>query len=149
MSADLDNQPYDNVEFPVRRPGLGSPGSWIGPHMTPAQREHLIIGSATKDRAYTLATVTEGAITEEDEDAAEDQGQHVGVTSAHVGGETTTTTTSSQFNNVSRAIMDYANASTCRFKHQHNNNNNNVNINAITRIVIQYQYISITIQYEY
>ncbi|KAL4239093.1 hypothetical protein ACF0H5_003796 [Mactra antiquata] len=72
MSADLDNQPYDNVEFPVRRPGVpGTTGGWTSPSMTPTQRENLIIGSTTKERSYTLPTVAESQVTEEDEDDVE------------------------------------------------------------------------------
>lgn len=84
MSADIDNQPYDNVEFPVKRPGPGSSGGWISPTMTAAQREHLVTGVTTKDRVYTLAPVVEGMIGEEEEEASEvtveDQRQRVGGT---------------------------------------------------------------------
>lgn len=99
MSTDLDNQPYDNVEFPVRRPGPGSPGGWVSPTMTPAQREHLIIGSALKERTHTLAPVAEGGLAEEEgeesEVKVEDQRQKVGVTTSYTGGSAAT-----QVNNI-------------------------------------------------
>lgn len=89
MSADLDNQPYDNVEFPIRRPGTGSPtGNWVSPTMTPAQRENLVTGGGVgivRERSYTLPTVAEGGGGEEEEEGessevkVEDQRQALSV----------------------------------------------------------------------
>ena len=84
MSADLDNQPYDNVEFPIRRPPAGGSSGWMGPNMTAAQRENLVTGAAVKERSYTLPTVTEGGGMEEEEEEVgeanvEDQRQALGV----------------------------------------------------------------------
>ncbi|XP_045165097.2 uncharacterized protein LOC123529005 [Mercenaria mercenaria] len=103
MSTDLDNQPYDNVEFPIRRPVPGTQGGWISPNMTQAQREHLIIGSTTKERTHTLAPVAEGGLAEEEgeesEVKVEDQRQKVGVTTSYTGG----TAASSQVNNINNS----------------------------------------------
>lgn len=100
MSADLDNQPYDNVEFPIRRLGPGSSGGWVSPTMTQAQREHLVIGSTVKERTNTLAPVAEGGIAEEEGEEAEvtveDQRQKAGMTTTYTGGSAVT-----QVNNVS------------------------------------------------
>lgn len=99
MSADIDNQPYDNVEFPVKGPGPGSPRAWISPTMTPAQRENLVVGATAKERVYTLAPVVEGVIGEEEEESevkVEDQRQKVGGASLLSGG-----TSTNQFDTVS------------------------------------------------
>lgn len=88
MSADLDNQPYDNVEFPIRRPPSGGTSGWVAPNMTAAQRENLVTGGSSggivKERSYTLPTVAEGGGMEEEEDdvteaKVEDQRQALGV----------------------------------------------------------------------
>lgn len=63
MSAEFDNQPYDNVEFPIRRPVPGS-GSWSTPGVGP-QRTNLITGG----QSLTLAPVAEGGGLEEEEDS--------------------------------------------------------------------------------
>ena len=78
MSSDIDNQPYDNVEFPVRRPPQGVSGY---PGMTPTQRGNLITGGTMKtDKGYALAPVAEGGLMEEEEGelpTVEDQRQKV------------------------------------------------------------------------
>ena len=102
MSADLDNQPYDNVEFPIRRPAPGTQGGWVSPNLSQAQREHLVMGSMTRERTHTLPPVAEGGPTEEEgeesEVKVEDQRQKVGTSTTYTSGSTTAT---SQFNNVS------------------------------------------------
>lgn len=104
MSADLDNQPYDNVEFPIRRPPTGATsGGWTSPNMSPTQRGNLVVGSTTKERSYTLPTVTESRIAEEEEDdvevsvKVEDQRRNMAVTSPP-----NTASTNSQFVTVSK-----------------------------------------------
>lgn len=87
MSADLDNQPYDNVEFPIRRPPSSGTGGWLAPAMTPAQRENLVTGgsgSIVRERSNTLPTVAEGRGGEEEEAEeteakVEDQKHAIGV----------------------------------------------------------------------
>ena len=90
MSAELDNQPYDNVEFPIRRPVHG-PGGWSSQGVGP-QRANLIIGG----QSLTLAPVAEGGGIEEEEElfTVDDQRQK-GTTTR------TTTTTSITTANVS------------------------------------------------
>ncbi|XP_060575192.1 uncharacterized protein LOC132732728 [Ruditapes philippinarum] len=103
MSADLDNQPYDNVEFPIRRPAPGTQGGWISPNMTQAQRDHLVMGSATKERTHTLAPVVESGTAEEEgeesEIKVEDQRQKIGTPTTYTAGSTA----SSQFNNMNNS----------------------------------------------
>ena len=84
MSADIDNQPYDNVEFPIRRPAPGS-GGWPSPVAGP-QRANLITGG----QSLTLAPVVEGGALEEEEESflIEDPKQKGTITTA-----TTATTT--------------------------------------------------------
>ena len=71
MSAEIDNQPYDNVEFPIRRPIPGS-GGWSSPGAGP-QRANIITGG----QSLTLAPVAEGGAHEEEEEVfvVEDQKQ--------------------------------------------------------------------------
>ncbi|KAH3858719.1 hypothetical protein DPMN_101345, partial [Dreissena polymorpha] len=99
MSADIDNQPYDNVEFPIRRQdgtsvggGGGSPAVWVNPFMTATQRETLVTGgTATRERpGFSLPPVAEGGGPEVDEDdlgteiRVEDPRQRAAVTQINV-----------------------------------------------------------------
>jgi len=74
MSADIDNQPYDNVEFPIKRPGgPAGPSPWVAPPMTATQRTNLVTGG-TAARGYpgnTLATVAESGGPEEESEEGE------------------------------------------------------------------------------
>ena len=82
MSADFDNQPYDNVEFPIRRP---APGNWSSPGAG-QQRANLITGG----QSMTLAPVAEGGGIEEEEE------DHFMVDDHRPKGTTTTTTTTTK-----------------------------------------------------
>lgn len=59
MSADLDNQPYDNVEFPIRRT-MPDTSKWALSGITPTQREAPITRGPGKDRTHNLSPVAEG-----------------------------------------------------------------------------------------
>ena len=94
MSAEFDNQPYDNVEFPIRRPGP-APGNWSSPGGGP-QRTNLITGG----QSMTLAPVAEGGGIEEEEEPfiVDDQRQK---------GTTTTTTAKTSISTASVSFIKH------------------------------------------
>lgn len=97
MSADLDNQPYDNVEFPIRRPVAGS-GGWSSPGAGP-QRANLIIGG------QSLAPVAEGGAFEEEEETFTVEDQRQKGTTTTTTSSTTTTTAAAANKTASNVIL--------------------------------------------